>query len=919
MTRPITSTSKYINFGSDRKLAKALIDAPGPIDWGCQPPALAGRIGDLNRGVVTWWRSRPEQTQALADILEVPVEDLGVLKAAASFVVSFSDFPALKPLDLKREAPWQLGREVLDISQAKSEYGVETLDEWLEPNPASWRPPFEFSWLRVDSNIEQQLLTQKLTAAGRFDVVSAQTLIDTAEQLRGGKPLVVSVSESGGDADWLALADRPDSAGLLVIAPFAFPVRGGTSAAGFYDWERLALRGRDRRKFDLTAPGPIGEFKRWKWTLRPNWRVDLLTWVEARLNRSEADTIFAADGAEKWLNRFDPQSTWFSTPSDVLQLCQIMHTVAYTKLPNPSNKDGGMKLAKLLFKVGPAYRHTQLAQLAHNRWDNRDIPWNGSLPMEVWLSLSPDSLVAVSPAALTEIARGTNLVAVKKEIERLKISAELGDPNALLTSGLIQANLSGEYDFQLRTVAALLVRDRLVHQVANEAAASWGWACFDAERRPVVDAVLDSISLEQLLAAGQRLVSEQTTEELTGSAAIIGASEALFMAISRRISDGESIHAGDMTPLAKVVAARLDMASAEWALPLPWSRPIQTDDDKLRWITACWAWSQLPNADGPVDSWLFPGWCQTLPEVPWWVSELWCAEKYEPATPAWLRFLSVVDEWLKEVAEPMANAPRVMHIGLMARAAVGQWLPELSWWESVCECSWSQDALIERLEALGARDAPQIALRLWPSWLAFERSFPADKKWILTISRTRRSLLETMSAADAVAMLKDDDLRYLVGMPSALPPDFRPLLLKQFMPLLLAALEQNPRAINYGEEVEFFERFGEGVAPLLFEFLTHERLGFAAATCLWRWDGEAVGQRLKNPQHLDAVARQHLLMNCPAAHLSVAAKALRASPELFDLPSLASWACQHLPNAGKNAPALLAVLKAAQAATDNQA
>lgn len=917
MTHPVTSTAKYKEFESLDALAKALIHSRSDIAWKGTFRTLAAKIGLLDKGTVTWWRNLPEQSQALADFLEIPVEDLGVSAQSASFVVSFSDFPALKALDLKREAPWQLGREVLDISQAKSEYGVETLEEWLEPDPASWRPPSEFSWLRVDSNIEQQLLTQKLTAAGRFNVVSAQTLIDTAEQLRGGKPLVVSVSESGGDADWLALADRPDSAGLLVIASFAFPVRGETSAAGFYDWERLALRGRDRRKFDLTAPGPIGEFKRWTWTLRPNWRVDLLTWVEARLNRSEADTIFATEGAEKWLNRFDPQSTWFSTPSDVLQLCQIMHTIAYTKLPSPSNKDGGMSLAKLLFKGGPAYRHTQLAQLAHNRWDNRDIPWRGSLPMEVWLSLSPDSLVAVSPAALAKISTGKNLAAVKKGLATLGKSAELGNPDALLTSGLVQPDSDGRYDFQYRILAGLLVRDKLLQQVANEAAESWGWACFDEQRRPLVDAVLDAVSLNQLVAASQRACGGAADGD--ASASLVGGREALFMAVSRRILDGESIQSADAIPLANVVMARLDMASAEWALPPPWSRPMQTAEDELHWLNACWAWSLLPNASAPVESWLFPGWCKTLPEVPWWLSELWFADKYQPATPAWLRFLTVVDEWLKDVDEPIANAPRAMHVGLMARAAVGQWLPELSWWASVTECFWSQDALIERLEALGARDAPQIALRLWPSWLAFERSSPADKKWILTISRTRRWLLETMKASDAVAVLKDDDLWYSISMPAALPPDFRLLLLKQFTPLLLAALQQNPMTINYGEEVEFFERFGEGVAPLLFEFLTHERLGFAAATCLWRWDGEAVGQRLKNPQHLDAVARQHLLMNCPAAHLSVAAKALRASPELFDLPSLASWACQHLPNAGKNAPALLAVLKAAQAATDNQA
>jgi hypothetical protein len=82
---------------------------------------------------------------------------------------------------------------------------------------------------------------------------------------------------------------------------------------------------------------------------------------------------------------------------------------------------------------------------------------------------------------------------------------------------------------------------------------------------------------------------------------------------------------------------------------------------------------------------------------------------------------------------------------------------------------------------------------------------------------------------------------------------------------------------------------------------------------LWRWDNYAAVQLLKNPQQLEAIARQHLLMTSPATHLIISLAALQSNPELFDLPYLASWARQHLPNSGGNAPALLLVLNAAEA------
>lgn len=924
MIQPITNSPEYKKFKSVNQLAKALMENTPNVEWGCQFIALAQRIGELNKGLVAWWRTRPEQTQALADFLELPVEDLGVLALSASFVVNFSDFPALKPLDLKREAPWRLGQEMLKTGQKKSEYGSETLDEWLKPNPAFWRPPSGLAWLHLDSDIEQELLTQELLAAGRFDVLVVPTLADAEEQLRGGKPLIISVKASGGHADFHAVAGRPDSAGLLVIAPFPFPVREKTSAAdSFYDWERLTFQGRERRKFDLAHPGAISDFERWTWTLAPDWRVRLLDWVGARLGRYHPDTHFSVEDAQKWLDRFDPQSVWFPKPSDLLQLCQLMNSMALRKLPSPNDKDGGRKLAKTLFKTGPTYRHAQMAELVQKRWDSRGVQWSGCLTMQVWLSLSPHALLAVSPAAITKLVASKNLAEVKKEGAKLAVSAELGQPETLLASRLIQVDAAGNYDFQYRTLAALLVRDMLLHQIASKATESWGWACFDEQRRPVVDAVLDAMSLDQLIAASQRV--GDGSADVDASAALVGACEALFMAIGRRIAGGAVINAPDVLPLARCVIAPLDMVSVDWALPVPLSRPTQTADERLQWITACWAWSLLSNKDAPEGNWLFPGWCQSLPEAPWWISELWVDERFEPASPTWLRFLLVIDEWLKEFDAPVADAPPALHVALLARAAAGHWQPELTWWASVSECVWAQDALIERLDALGSHDKPYVALRLWPSQLMFERGLVDDKWNMRLLSKIRRWLLGAVEPVAAMEVLTDEDIWYLSHLPVSLPPEFRPLLLKKLTPLVLnelpptlaGALEPNPTIIALGQEEQFFERFGAGIAPLLCDFLTHERLGFAAATCLWRWDGEGASQRLENPQHLDAMARQHLVMSCPASHVSAAARALRAWPELFDLPQLVSWARELLPNSGTNASALLALLKAAEVSTDN--
>jgi len=116
---PIRSAPKYAEFGSDDKLAKALRTKFPDIQWPSeQARTLGTQIGKLDKGARVWWANHPDNAKCLAELLEVPLADLGLHGPANhSHVFSFDDFPELPPLDLKREKPWVLGVEHLDSNQ----------------------------------------------------------------------------------------------------------------------------------------------------------------------------------------------------------------------------------------------------------------------------------------------------------------------------------------------------------------------------------------------------------------------------------------------------------------------------------------------------------------------------------------------------------------------------------------------------------------------------------------------------------------------------------------------------------------------------------------------------------------------------------------------------------------------------------
>lgn len=902
---PIRSAPKYAEFGSYDKIAKILRSKFSDTPWPGQERSLGVKIGNLDKGQRVWWLNHPDNAKCLAELLEVPLVDFGLHgPASTSHVFSFDDFPELPPLDLKREKIWVLGVEHLDSNQKGSISEVrETLEEWFRPALWIGRSPNEMNWLFVADDLERQLICKALAASGNFEVSFVEVLGDVGNRLMSPKPLIVSVRASGADEDLVALAHRPENAGTLVIAPFALPVRKLTSSVEYLGWEQRTLRGSERDTFDLTAPDrPLfGKgVKRWMWSLFPDWRSRLLKWVEAHLNRHKVDTLFTEQEVSRWMDSFDPRGEWFCTTTDMMQLCRMRHFPG-KNLPTATDPAVGSKLVASLFLNETPSLSIQVRLLAETRWHRREFPWKGALPLKAWLSLAPISTAMVTRDDLNLIAQGKTAQAREASADRVASLLETGSPDALLASSLLKQGQYGCFDFQHRTLAGLVVRDSLMRQITREPLASWALACFDQERRPLVDAALDAVTVANLAEAADRL-----HQEAPDSAAVIAASEALFMAVARRIAQGESFPPKLIPALmfvAKCVLERLDLATVELMLPELWSRPTSTQDEQLEWISACWSWSLLLDARVPMTgNWLFPGWCDSLPEAAYWLTSLWPEKKCGQLSLAWQRFFFVVDQLVKDLEQPISEPPRILKMAFIGKAARGTWLADPAWWQDLINFDsrdWVDEALWRRIELGGAG----AAAKLWPSFVAFERGHPTrDDRMTIRLARVRRWLLEQLTHHDALDSFDENARIYLATVPESLPPTFRAPLLQS---IAKASLE-----IWYREPLDFFARFGPSAAPALVSYLDHDwyPMGTAAATFLWEWEPETAAQLLCKRSELSISVLHQLIDACPSSHVAAVIDVLLADASLLDASERESWARKHLINSGREAERLVAII-----------
>lgn len=900
MHQPIRNAKAFARYNSYEMLAKKLVEESD--DRQRSPRSIASKIGALDKGETTWWRNHPRDAHILAGLLEIPFADLGLHGEKDTHHFDFPGFPELRPLDLRREGPFALGKARLDARQRHPKFSEDSLDEWLDPSPLARSLPSSLDWLEIEDDLQRSLLVQSLKARGDFNVVEADTLAHAESRLADVKPLIVAVRAGNGDEDISTLTLRGDMRGLLVIAPSPLAMHDDDYSSHWMSWERLTAKGRARAQHDALAYGRASSVKRWAWTPHADWRDRLLQWVENRLNRLGADTLFSAQELQTWLNTFDPHSVWFRTITDMMHLCHFAHDNPKGKLPRPSDPDAGKTLVSQMQKRPGSANH-RLGELAWSRWTRRDLPWHDGLSAASWMQIL-DTRVAITKADLVAIAEGKTLSARTKTAEEIEAKFAARNLDTCLSDGLLREMRGDCYDFQHRTLANLTIRDALIKTMIEQPLDKWAMACFDTQRRRLIDCALSAISIDSLVDVGKRL--EDCAPD---SAVAIGASEALFVEISRRDrKEAARIPESLLADLTRTVLSRLQLGG--WDVSEPYSRNLTKAVERLEWIDACWRWSLLaPKPAIEAPQWLFPGWSNAQEPMPLWMDSLWPNDigKYDDTLPPeWNRLLDTLDVLFEPLTGPIEGVTDITVIGHLVKGAKGAWLAASEWWTSIIGLNWAEGALLARLAKACDADGNEAAARLWPSYVAFERKSNSDERLFRRYSRVRMWLLERLSGEQIMEGLTDDDCIYLAMDPQSLPPGAR-------APLLLRSLDD----LRLHERVDvagtFLKRFGPDAVPVLDSVLHHDFLGDVAAECLWRWAPAHALRLFRQCTSLETQARANLLRQCPAAYMSQAAGILLTTPSSFEPSDRSEWARRNLSISGHSGECLISILNQANA------
>jgi hypothetical protein len=346
-------------------------------------------------------------------------------------------------------------------------------------------------------------------------------------------------------------------------------------------------------------------------------------------------------------------------------------------------------------------------------------------------------------------------------------------------------------------------------------------------------------------------------------------------------------------------------------------------ESRLDWIEVCWAWSlqAAPLADW-TQHWLFPGWCETMPdELADWLdagrNSLVEPVKGWATYPVQMsRLLSVVFQWMARLTQPphYKSMPSVFRMALLAHAANGKWGAEHYWWYGLFGNRAAEKALIDLLGPMDATAWARVARGWWVSLIQhmktsseerFPRSF-AGRFGEEPQPRVDSLVFEGVMArlepvADEVLIALDaSDRKFLCAHPQLLSPAFARELLR-----IVVADSLHLEAY---EIPAFLSRFGREAASEFSSLLDHEKLGIMAAHHLWDWEPAKAKDLMRKPGGCSRAALKNLVLTCPMAVIAIAISSLLDNPDVLTLDEKKAWAYSRLPGARQHANALLRLL-----------
>lgn len=891
MFKPITDSLRRMGgspYSSVNRLARGLIESAPKLEWP-QERSLAAKIGDIDLGRPVWWKSRPEHALALAELLQLPVVDLGLHSDTAGSVHAFTRFPELPPLNLREErfceiaAPRQIGTDSLGKPYGE---GWDDLALWFDPHaPGAQRPAREVHWLHVLPGTGLNLLWEWLEARKHTECLRVETLAQCGQRLRSSRPLALRIEQQD-LRDIQALALRNPDLAILVVAPFPAPQRPQAEGGiAFATWEYFDTDGLGRKELLLTDPDETGHgILRFEWQLHTDWQDRLLNWAADRMAGTTKETLLTAAGVSKWMRRFGEELNAIR-PADLMAICHLCHSTNESLMPHAEIPDAGARMLRHLTKSKPQQAN-QFSRLARACLMDRRLPWGDALSADTWLQcLGAAAGTLPDLTGLQAIADAPTKVARRQLAGEMRARIENQSLAGLQANGLLVESAGNHFSLEPSFIADLVARDHILELLHADTVDAWAGLCFDPRRRRLVDAALRVSSVDRL-----HRLQDQMLDMAADNPLAIAAAEALFFAIGNQAAQGIAIPHGLHAIVERVLPA---LYRDEFSGPMFWTRPSDTREDAADQLTVLWTWSLMaapPRWQIPAHwAWHFPGWARDFSES-FGVEPLFTvAEPYK--APVHERLLDVAAKVADAVTNPETE-PKILVPLLLARALREGSQAHQQWLDTVVREPDLADGFLRQVGDSGS------AAALLPLYL--DAASQADKDagaWVYKYSPIRRWLLSTVSPSQADGALNEQQRNMLWSQCRMLPPHLRSWILERAEPRKHDDFVRV--AIAYA---------GMADLQVLEKWLDDDWIGQHAATRMWAIAPQASAKLMASIASGDRIgAKAQLVMACTPDHLSSAIDVLRQEPKLLEQALVQRWAQDRIGQAGTLAEVVLAL------------
>ena len=846
---------------------------------------LAAYLGQLRAGNSRWWRSRPEQLRAVAELTGLELADFGFSDAGPSQAYAFPTFPALRPLDLLSEPLPDIYKD----AGLQQDWEYKT-DFWLDPDsrhPLD-RPAPGLYWLQIPPGHGLDLLWRRAVARGHAQCREIATLGKTLPHQVGGKPIILRVAQPV-PAEWERQAgDEPPTSPVLVLSRHAPPltVEPDSRLSAFLSRQ---LRG---------LP-PLILSKGMRRDLVADWQDRLVEWAVARLQAT--DTLFSGSDIRRWVDSLLPYRSVVSTPDELIALGGVLHQTGHAHRAATQGAP--------LFHAcssNPAVA-TRLARVLKHRYLHGAASWDEPLPPEDWAQhLQPGIADTASIASLVH-----SVVEEKSLSRRRQAKAALLTPPADLALSELTNDFAlvrhddGHYHTRLPFLANALVADEVFDLVENGRTQEWARLYLDPSRRIVVEMALWRRTLRQLVADARNVLShpESPLIQLT-------AEEALFWSIGFKLAQSDSAIASPaqavLQALASRVVARTAMGSSK-----PATRDLEAHDEALAWVAVCWHWSI--NVAFPQTTqfpaylaWLFPGWADRENLLNYAPGDLpvESSEALEHTTTgagraAWALWWSAAQRIANELSAAPAEPPDALAPAIVLTGLCRGWAIDPQWVRSMGRPSALTPFLRRSVAELDAGPRKRL-LDVALTAVDWRSNTGATAE---TSSReTARNQVDAMMLPQSWLVqdvINGLDARAVVDVTG--PARFSHLVMcldPANTAVICEFAQALPRTSGWSETflelLPILPRESLAMAVEWINFHPNARI----AAWFWRQDAEATMAMLTQASQLSEIAISLLLHLAPSEYTAAVAELLIETQNPALLDHRAAWALDRLPHYG---------------------